>query len=76
MDPLFFPLDGQTKGGVVVGTTGKKASTLEIVHIDYNIFEDMKKKIVNISIFELSKISSQQELILKDWKDDKEYSVE
>ena len=20
--PLFFPLDGQTKGGVVVGTTG------------------------------------------------------
>ena len=21
-DPLFFPLDGQTKGGVVVGTTG------------------------------------------------------
>ena len=23
-DPLFFPLDGQTKGGVVVGTTPAK----------------------------------------------------
>ena len=26
--PLFFPLDGQTKGGVVVGTTGGNGPSL------------------------------------------------
>ena len=28
-DPLFFPLDGQTKGGVVVGTTGPTTTPVE-----------------------------------------------
>ena len=27
-DPLFFPLDGQTKGAVVVGTTGQNIENL------------------------------------------------
>jgi hypothetical protein len=30
--PLFFPLDGQTKGGVVVGTTETKIFTLSNHH--------------------------------------------
>ena len=55
---------------------GKKVATPEIVDFDYSVIEDMKKTRENISIFELSKISSYQELVMKAWKDDKEYSVE
>jgi len=35
--PLFFPLDGQTKGGVFVGTTGPTYDT-SISHLDPMIF--------------------------------------
>ena len=54
---------GTTKGKKV--SKGKKIETPKIVDIDYIIVEYMKKTRKNISIFELSKISSQQELIVK-----------
>ena len=55
---------------------GKKVATPEIVDINYSVVEDMNKIRESIYIFELSKINSQQELILKAWKDDTKYFVE
>ena len=65
---------GMTEGNKV--SKGKKVATPEIVDIDYNIVEDMKKTRENVFVFELSIISAHQEFIMKSWKDDKEYSSE
>ena len=54
---------------------GNKVSSPKIVNIDYNIAENMKKTRENIFVYDLSKLTSQQDLILNAWKRDKEHSI-
>lgn len=55
---------------------GKQVSSPEVLDIDYSIMEYMKKDKQNISILYLSKVSSQQELTMKAWKENIECFVE
>ena len=41
--PLFFPLDGQTKGGVVVGTTHTSHSWSELLPPDFALMDMVQK---------------------------------
>lgn len=52
-------------------TIGKGIATNEFFEFDYNIFENMKKMETNIPIYEISKIMSQQYLLMTAWKDEK-----
>ena len=42
-----------------------------MVNVDYNIVENMKITKVDVSMFELSKLEPQWQLLTKAWKDDK-----
>ena len=44
--PLFFPLDGQTKGGVVVGTTSSNSQNDFDPQVDLQINESLIPKVV------------------------------
>lgn len=55
---------------------GKKSLNHEVVDIDYSIVQDMNKAITKNSFLDISKIISQQELIMKVWKEDIECTHE